>query len=142
MPSARRGADRVAQHADALDLELDDVARGQLPAEVESAATSRRARAVDVARVDVLGGRDVGDHVAPAPPRLGGPGPPPLLPVHATHHLEVRLGPDLVRGDAAGAEGIAEVLALGRTEPRRHLLGLDVARREVVEDGETEDMVP
>src|SRR2546429_4531060 len=108
---------QVPQHADALDLELDNVARGELPAKVDPAAAPRRARSVDVARPDLLGGRDVGDHVAPAPVRLGGPSPPPLLAIDPAHHLEVGLRPELVRGHDAGAEGVAEALAFGRPEP-------------------------
>src|SRR5205807_8489010 len=119
--SVRRGTHRVAQDADGLDLQLDDVPGRELPAEVDSAAAPRRARPVDVARADLLGGRDMSDHVAPAPACPGGARPAPFLAVHPAGHPEVGLGPDLGGGDYAGAESVAEILALRGPEPGGHL---------------------
>ena len=63
---SRARAEAVAQHPDAVDLELDDVAGRQVPAELERRAVADGARADDVARLKPVADRDVGDELGGA----------------------------------------------------------------------------
>ena len=63
----------------------------------------------------------------------------PHLAVHARDRAHVESVRQLVGGHQLGAERGGEVLALGRPQPDRHLLALEVARRPVVHDREALD---
>ena len=132
----------VPQHADALDLQLDDVAALQ-PAPVavlEDAAAADRARADHVARAK---------HRVPRAPARASASQPwyrsrevaarALLAVHARDHLPVA-AVELVGRDEHRPERRREVLALRRPEPDAHLLPLQVARRPVVQHREAADL--
>src|SRR5437016_6204884 len=134
----------IAQHADAFDFELDDIARLEEAKLLEPAAVADRARAEELARVQRLRARRVRDAVLELPVHVARIAAAPLLAVHARDHLEPVGIADLVGADEARAHGVAviEVLALARAELARHLLRLLVARREVVEDGVAENVAP
>src|SRR6185503_10846032 len=89
------------------------------------------------------GARGVRDAVLELPVHLARIAAAPLLAVHAHDHLQAIGIAELVGGDEARPHGIGvvEILALARSELPRHLLGLLVARGEVVEDGVAEDVL-
>src|SRR6266511_455957 len=130
----------ISQHADPLDLELDDVAPLQ-PAPVavlEDAAGADRAGAEDVAGAEVrVPGRLREDRV---------PGMVHVRELAARTFLAVDAGDhrpgcpvELVGRDDDRPEARREVLALGRPESDAHLRPLEVARGPVVHDGEAAD---
>src|SRR5439155_13544244 len=132
--------DAVAKDADALDLELDLVARLEpaLVAVLEDAAGADGARAEDVARPELRVARGVGDDRVPGVVHVAGVPARALLPVHARDHLQAEVA-ELVRRDDDRAERGREVLPLRRAETDRHLLALQVARRPVVHHREAAD---
>src|SRR6266536_1944093 len=126
----------ISQHADPLDLELDDVAPLQ-PAPVavlEDAAGADRAGAEDVAGAEVrVPGRLREDRV---------PGVVHVRELAARTFLAVDAGDhrpgcpvELVGRDDDRPEARREVLALGRPESDAHLRPLEVAYGRWVEDG-------
>src|SRR3954463_12448881 len=135
--------DAVSEDADALDLELDQVAGLEEAQLLEAAAVADRPRAEELARVQRLRARGVRDAVLELPVHVARIAAAPLLAVDARDHLEPIGIADLVGGHQARAHGVAvvEVLTFARTELPRHLLRLLVARREVVEDGVAEDVL-
>src|SRR3954452_5408830 len=66
-------SDPIAQDADALDLELDDVPFRQPAAELETRAPGVLSRPDHLARAQRLGPRRVGDHVGERVVHVGGP---------------------------------------------------------------------
>ena len=138
--------DRIAQHADLLDLRLDHVARLQ----VEQLALLLRLEPCDAGdgagREHVAGAvaerREVGEdlrdrHAHAARVRLL-----PHLAVHAQLHLQVVRVAELVRRDDPRAERAERVDRLAEAEDARaHLAALDVARGDVVEDHVAADVV-
>src|SRR2546425_3467271 len=85
-------SDTVAQHPDALDLELDDVASLQ-PASVamlEDAAGPDGAGSKDVAGPEVRVPRGVSDDGVPGVKHVGEVPARPLLAVHAGDHRAAR----------------------------------------------------
>src|SRR3954468_15918436 len=128
-------SDPIAQDADALDLELDDVPFRQPAAELETRAPSRRSRPDHLARAQRLGARRVGDHVGERVVHVGGRVLAPHLAVdpHA-HPCVARV--ELVGGHDARAEDVraVPVLRLARPHADRALAPLHVAGGEVVPD--------
>src|ERR1700741_229622 len=135
--------DAVSQDADAFDLELDDVVGVEEAQMLEAAAVADRARAEELSGMQCLGARGVRDAVLELPVHVARVAAAPFLAVHAHRHRQAIRIADLVGGDQAWAHRVAvvEVLAFPRSELPRHLLGLLVARREVVEDGVAEDVL-
>src|SRR5919204_1105208 len=135
--------DAIAQHADRFDLELDQVARLKKAQLLEAATVAHGARAEELAHMQRLRARRVGDAVLELPVHVARVAAAPLFAVDARDHLEPVRVADFVRGNEAGAHGVAiiKVLALPRPQLPRHLLGLLVTRREVVEDGIAEDVL-
>src|SRR5712691_4624858 len=128
-PTALRARpDRIAEHADAFDLELDDVA-GLQPApvaELQDAAGADGARAENVAGQEAsVSGCVVRDR-APRVLHVGRGAPRALLSVHPGDH-RAGVAVELVRRDDYRAEAGREVLALGRSEPDLHLGALKIA---------------
>jgi hypothetical protein len=138
--------DRVAEHADPLDLGLDHVPRPEVepPAlllRLEPGDPRDGAGREDVARAvaerrEVA--QDLGDrHAHPARVRLL----PPLAVDAQLHREIVRVG-DLVGRHDPRPEGAERVDRLAEAEhARAHLTALDVARRDVVEDHVAADVV-
>src|SRR6266567_2886995 len=142
-PGVRRGllpgAYRVAQYADACRLQLDDVAGLDPPAELQPASAADRAHGEELTRVDVLAVRRPGEDLGEGePPAAGGAGGP-YLAVDPGRARDVELI-DLVHRQDARAHRGAEVLALRRTDGQRHLVELDVAGAEVVEESDAGDV--
>ena len=133
-------SDTVAQDADALDLELDDIPRLQ-PAAVavlEDAASPDGPGAEDVSWAEVGVPRCVRHdrvprvvHVRQVPARA-------LLTVDARDHHAAR-AVELVRGHQQRPDARGKVLPLRRAEPNLHLGPLEIARGPVVHDGEPAD---
>src|SRR5712691_2606178 len=141
-PTALRARpDRIAEHADAFDLELDDVA-GLQPApvaELQDAAGADGARAENVARQEPGVARRVLADRAPRVLHVGRGAPRALLAVHSGDH-RAGAAVELVRRDDHRAEAGREVLALGRPQPDLHLGALKITGRPVVHDGEAGDL--
>src|SRR6185503_18908521 len=116
----------VAQDADALHFQLDDIARAEESHLLQARAVADRARAEELAGVQGLGARGVRDAVLEGPLHLARVAAPPLLAVDPHLHLQAIRVADLVGGDEARAHGVAvvEVLALARAELAGHLLRL------------------
>src|SRR5579859_8162802 len=125
--------DHVAEHTDALDLELDHVSRLQpaAVAELEDAAGADRPRTEDVPGQQACVPRRVAADRLPGVVHVGNGAPRALLAVDARDHRPGR-AVELVRRDDDGTEARREVLALGRPEADLHLGTLDVTRRPVV----------
>ena len=99
-----------------------------------------RAGAEELARVEPLGARRVGDGLAQRPARVGGGRLGDELAVDAHGAFErAPVRQHLVGGDDDARDGVGEVLGLLRAEAREHLGVLDVAGAEVVEDDEAAD---
>src|SRR3954468_15159220 len=133
-------SDTVAQDADALDLQLDDIARLQ-PAAV--------AMLEDAAGPDCPGAENVSRTEVGVPCRVRHDGVPrvmhgrqiparALLTVHARDHRPAR-AVELVRGHEHRADARGEILSLRRAEPDFHLGPLQIARGPVVHDREAPD---
>src|SRR5215207_8266381 len=138
MPRRLPRADRVPQHPDPLDLELDLVARLE-PAAIavlEDAAGSDGAGAEDVARPELGVPARLLDDATPRVVEVGEIPARALLAVHAGDH-DGRRAVELVRRDDDRAEARREVLALGGAQADLHFLPLEVPRGPVVHDRET-----
>src|SRR2546430_1315284 len=98
LPRRNRG---VAQHADALDLELDAIAGLEKAHLLQAAAVADGARAEELAWMQGLRARRVRDAVLELPAHVARVAAPPLLSVHAHAHLEPIRIADLVGGDEA-----------------------------------------
>ena len=132
----------VAQHADSVDVEFDRVAALEKAADLQPAAIADRAGTEELAGMDRLVLRGVGEnllegeqHAARLPARAGFAVDP---------HLDLqrlRIA-EFVGRDDPGSQDIAavEALALGRAEPALHFHPLPVARGKIVEDRIAEDM--
>ena len=132
----------VGEDADALALELDDVAGRQEAPRLHAGAARHGARAEHLAGVQRARLRRVRDERAPAVVHLRAAGARALLAVDAQDELEVA-AVDLVGGRQAGAEhvGAVPVLGLAGAHAERQLAGLGVARGEVVPQRPAEDVV-
>src|SRR3954451_1323153 len=135
-------SDAIAQDADALDLELDDVPFRQPAAELETRASGRGPRADQLARAQRLAARGVGDRVRERVVHVGRGVLAPHLAVDPHAHDRVR-GVELVRGHDARAEDVraVPVLRLARAHADGALAALHVTRREVVPDRVAEHAV-
>src|SRR3954467_10391148 len=133
-------SDTVAQDADALDLQLDDIARLQ-PAAV--------AMLEDAAGPDCPGAENVSRTEVGVPCRVPHDGVPrvihvrqiparALLTVYARDHRPAR-AVELIRGHEHRADARGEILSLRRAEPDFHLGPLQIARGPVVHDREPRD---
>src|SRR5689334_2002478 len=76
-------ADRVGQRPDALELELDDIARPDPAVELEAAAAGQRAPGEHVTRAERLAARGERHEVAEGERRAGGGGLAPRRAVDA-----------------------------------------------------------
>src|SRR5947209_13799308 len=121
--------DPVAEHADLVDLQLDNIAGREVPTLLQPAAGTYGTRAEHLARVERLALGDEGDDIGEGVVHGRARAPTPLLSVDPGHHGEGLWVAALVGGDDPGAEDVAgvEVLPLGRAELARHLPELDVA---------------
>src|SRR5918993_4080013 len=134
-------SDRVPEDADALYLELDDVSLAQVAIRLDACSARGRPRAEDLARIDRLRLRGVGDHVRELVAHVPRVILAPLLTVDADAHVEV-VRVDLVGGYDARTQdvGAIPVLRLRRAHSHRKLPRLRVAGRKVVPDGVAEDV--
>jgi hypothetical protein len=133
-------ADDVAQDADALHLELDDVARLDPAVELQAAAAPDGAASEHVARQHRLLLREVGDDLGERVEHRAEAALGPRLAVHARGHPG-RREVELVRRDEAWAHGGREVLPQPGPEADLHLAELDVTGAPVVEDRVAGDRV-
>src|SRR4051812_22060905 len=82
-------SDAIAQDADALHFELDEVSFCEVAAELEARAAGRGARPDHLARAQGLAARGVGDHVGEGVVHVGARVLAPELAVHAHAHPRV-----------------------------------------------------
>ena len=134
-------SDGVAQDADALDLELDDVAGREPAAELQPGAARGRARA-DAPRPGAASGRARRRRSCRRSVwcMWAVVSSPQISPLTRTR-MRASAASKLVGGHDAGAEHVraVPVLGLARAHADRRLAALDVARREVVPDRVAED---
>src|SRR5256885_3979570 len=142
-PPSAESSDRIPQDPDALDLELDDVARLQ-PAPVsllEDATGADRSRAEHVARQEARVARRVRDDRAPRVVHVPELAARALLAVDAREH-RAAAAVELVGRDDDRPEAGREVLPLRRPEADPHLRALQISRGPVVHDREAADLAP
>src|SRR5919201_2071975 len=106
---------RVPEHADSLDLELDDVARLEptSAAELEDAAGADGARPDHVAREEARVERGAADDGVPRVVHVAEIAAGELLAVHARDHLELQVA-EVVRRDDDRPQARPAILPLRR----------------------------
>jgi hypothetical protein len=135
--------DLIFQDADLLDFELYDVTVLEKTTKFETAAVADRSRTDELAGHESFVFRHVGDDFLEGKQHAFTDAAGTGFAVHPRLHPQLVGVPGLVRGDYPRAQDVAtvEALAFSRPEPALHLDSLGVAGREVVEDGEAEDVI-
>src|SRR5579864_478091 len=128
--------DRVPEHADAVDLDLDDVARLQPNGGLAGHADAGRSAGKDeVARLESEDLRQIGDHLANAKDQLARVRVLHRLAVQAQADAEVLRVGHLVSADQLGPYWRERVERLPGHPLLAWLVELPVARGDVVTDG-------
>src|SRR3546814_4428492 len=115
----------------------------QIAAMLETAAVADGARAEELARIHGLVGRDARQQILELVVDGAGIAVAPGLAVDPRPHAQIVRIADLVQRHQERPHAVAgiEILALAGPEHALHLQPLGVARREIVDDREAEDMV-
>src|SRR5579884_3202608 len=139
-PATRlRLTDTIAQGADALHFQFDNIARLQHSPQLGSATRANCPGAEEFSGLDRLSFGGIGNQFFNAP-RHGCAGTArPLLAIDPRDHGEAREIQFISRG-YPGAEGAGKVLAFRRAKAAAHFGSLNIACTEVIEDRHTEEM--
>ncbi len=132
--------DDVAENSYPGSFEFDHIARPDPPIQFEPATAGNRAHSQELAWTDRLAIRRPCQHLGKGVAAPAGISPSPHLAVDSRSAADCELI-DFVDGQQAWTHDRAETFPLRWPDVQAHLIELDVAGADVVEDRDTRDMV-